>query len=72
MRFNRRDSRTVVLAAVSRNGMSLAHASALRDDRDVVLAAVQQNGLALQFASEALRADSEVLAAVKNPIALRF
>ncbi|CAE8690294.1 unnamed protein product [Polarella glacialis] len=63
-----RNDRSLVLAAVQRNGMALQHvAGKLRADREVVLAAVSNEGAALQFADVSLRADREVaLAAVKQ------
>jgi len=65
----------VVLAAVSRHGVSLRFAcETLRSKRRIVLAAVKHSGLALRFAGKELRGDSElVLAAVKqNGAALQF
>ncbi len=60
--------REIVLAAVEKDGDSLAYASyELKKDREVVLAAVNKDGLALEFASPELRDDEQVvLAAVNN------
>lgn len=68
-----REDRDLVLAAVSKDGLSLLYASPLiKSDREVVIKAVSNNGLALQFASAELRGDrTVVLAAVAdNGIAL--
>ena len=71
----RKADRSFMLAEVQKNGLSLAHASAiLRGDRDVVHAAVRQNCHALKFAAYHLRNDpSLVLAAVKgHGLALQY
>lgn len=47
-----RGDRDVVLEAVKRDGLDLAHATdELRADLNLVLEAVKQNGLALKFAA---------------------
>jgi len=69
-----RSSYDCVLAAVERDGLSLAFADApLRADRRVALQAVRQNGRALALVPPELAADREVvLAAVaQNGFALR-
>lgn len=63
----------VILAAVTRDGISLRQASAeLKADRTVVLAAVTQNGLALEHAAADAKADNEILqvAVRQNGLAL--
>jgi hypothetical protein len=70
-----RCDRSIVHAAVSRNGLDLEFASAeLQASKDVVLTAVTSDGRALRFASASLRqAPDVVLAAVRqNGHALRF
>ena len=63
-----KQDKSVVLAAVERNGTVLKLAPAkFKQDKDVVLAAVTHNGLALQHAAETLRNSKDVvLAAVRQ------
>lgn len=56
------DNRIQVLAAVSRNGFNLQHASeALQDTKEIVLAAVADEGTALRFASPTLRGNRTIV-----------
>mmetsp|Transcript_12288 Transcript_12288/g.28750 ORF Transcript_12288/g.28750 Transcript_12288/m.28750 type:complete len:218 (-) Transcript_12288:68-721(-) len=56
--------RDVVLAAVSRDGSALQHASQnLRGDKEVVLTAVSESGMALEYASDNMRGEQEVVKA---------
>eukprot|EP00971_Amphidinium_carterae_P259014 5140343-Amphidinium_carterae.1 len=67
--------RTIVLAAVKRNGWSLQCAAVeCKADHEIVLAAVQQNGYALYFAAKECQADREIgMAAVEaEPLAVQF
>jgi len=63
-----KEDRELVLAAVSRCGGALAHASeALRADREVVLVALGRDPLALGFAAPSLQGDRKVvLVAVRS------
>ena len=60
--------RTLIMAAVSKRGALLMHASGqLKADKELVVAAVNNNGHALEYASDELQADKEVvLAAAKS------
>lgn len=54
--------RDVVIAAVSKNGYNLDHASYdLQCDFEVVLRAVYQNGRALEYAQEELKTNKEII-----------
>jgi hypothetical protein len=67
------DVKSIVLAAVSQNGLALEYASAeLRGDLTVVEAAVRQNGLALAFVVEKAAALRLQLAVLQRPGALAF
>ncbi|CAK9055190.1 unnamed protein product, partial [Durusdinium trenchii] len=70
-----RQSKTLVLAAVSRDGAALQFASPeLCEDREVVLAAVEQESYSLTYASESLKSDRDflLLALACNGRALEF
>ena len=70
-----RIDRSIVLEAVTQNGLALEYASrALRADRDVVLQAAKQNGYALEYAADVLRSDREVVlqAIRQNPHSLEW
>ena len=62
--YNIKDDKSVILAAVKKNGMMLRFASdRLRDDREVVKAAAKRDERALQYASYELQNDNAILIA---------
>lgn len=66
---------TLVLAAVSKQGETLAFAGKeLQADRDIVLAAIKNDGKALKFASKELQGDKDIVMSViqNNGDALEF
>ena len=69
-----RSNRTIVSAAVRRDGMALKRAGSYNSDFDIVLLAVESRGIALKFADSELRSNIKIVAAAvkNNGLALQF
>jgi len=70
-----RSDKSLMLSAVSKDGLALEHVSSeLKDDLDMVLTAASHNGLVLEFASAALKEIEPVVvtAVSQNGLSLEF
>ena len=60
-KWSQRQSKSIVMAVVQKDGTQLRFASdELTDDKDIVLAAIQNNVRAFYYASQALKRDPDV------------